>query len=84
MKMDFKLESRQLIWDYLLLTVGALLTAFAFAAFFVTNDIAPGGVTAPKTATGPARTIALIGTGRQARSRAGSPASPGRGSMSLT
>ena len=44
MKMDFKLESRQLIWDYLLLTVGALLTAFAFAAFFVTNDIAPGGV----------------------------------------
>ena len=43
MKMDFKLESRQLIWDYLLLTVGALLTAFAFAAFFVTNDIAPGG-----------------------------------------
>lgn len=43
--MDFKLESRQLIWDYLLLTVGALLTAFAFAAFFVTNDIAPGGVT---------------------------------------
>ena len=45
MKMDFKLESRQLIWDYLLLTVGALLTAFAFAAFFVTNDIAPGGVT---------------------------------------
>ena len=45
MKMDFKLEGRQLIWDYLLLTVGALLTAFAFAAFFVTNDIAPGGVT---------------------------------------
>ena len=45
MKMDFKLESRQLIRDYLLLTVGALLTAFAFAAFFVTNDIAPGGVT---------------------------------------
>ena len=33
MKMDFKLEGRQLIWDYLLLTVGALLTAFAFAAF---------------------------------------------------
>ena len=46
--------------------------------------IAPGGVTAPKTATGTVRTIALIGTGRQARSRAGSPASPGRGSMSLT
>lgn len=45
MKMDFKLEGRQLIWDYLLLTVGALLTAFAFAAFFVANDIAPGGVT---------------------------------------
>ena len=41
MKMDFKLEGRQLIWDYLLLTVGALLTAFAFAAFFVANDIAP-------------------------------------------
>ena len=34
-----------LLTDYLLLTVGALLTAFAFAAFFVTNDIAPGGVT---------------------------------------
>ena len=45
MKMDFKLEGRQLIRDYLLLTVGALLTAFAFAAFFVANDIAPGGVT---------------------------------------
>ena len=29
MKMDFKLESRQLIWDYLLLTVGALLTFFS-------------------------------------------------------
>ena len=44
MKMDFKLEGRQLSWDYLRLTVGALLTAFAFAAFFVANDIAPGGV----------------------------------------
>ena len=48
MKMDFKLEGRQLIRDYLLLTVGALLTAFAFAAFFVANDIAPGGATCRK------------------------------------
>ena len=44
-KIDFKAEGRQLIRDYLLLTMGALLTAFAFAAFFLPHDIAPGGVT---------------------------------------
>ena len=31
--------------DYLLLTLGALITAFAFAMFLLPNDIAPGGVT---------------------------------------
>ena len=60
MKMDFKLESRQLIWDYLLLTVGALLTAFAFAAFFVTNDIAPGGVTGIATVLSSLKSIFIL------------------------
>lgn len=44
-KIDWKTEGRQLIWDYLLLTLGALITAFAFALFLLPNDIAPGGVT---------------------------------------
>lgn len=44
-KIDWKTEGRQLIWDYLLLTLGALITAFAFVLFLLPNDIAPGGVT---------------------------------------
>ena len=44
-KIDFRAEGNQLAWDYLLVTLGALLTAFAFAAFFLPHDIAPGGVT---------------------------------------
>ena len=44
-KIDFREEGKQLAWDYLLVTLGALLTAFAFAAFFLPHDIAPGGVT---------------------------------------
>ena len=44
-KIDWKAEGRQLVWDYLLLTLGALVTAFSFAAFFLPHDIAPGGVT---------------------------------------
>ena len=44
-KIDFRAEGKQLAWDYLLVTLGALLTAFAFAAFFLPHDIAPGGVT---------------------------------------
>lgn len=44
-KVDWKTEGRQLIWDYLLLTLGALITAFAFVLFLLPNDIAPGGVT---------------------------------------
>ena len=44
-KIDWKTEGRQLIWDYLLLTLGTLITAFAFALFLLPNDIAPGGVT---------------------------------------
>ena len=34
-KIDFRAEGKQLAWDYLLVTLGALLTAFAFAAFFL-------------------------------------------------
>ncbi len=44
-KIDWKTEGRQLIGDYLLLTLGALITASAFALFLLPNDIAPGGVT---------------------------------------
>lgn len=44
-KIDFRAEGKQLAWDYLLVTLGALLTAFAFVAFFLPHDIAPGGVT---------------------------------------
>ena len=44
-KIDWKAEGRQLVRDYLLLTLGALVTAFSFAAFFLPHDIAPGGVT---------------------------------------
>lgn len=44
-KIDWKTEARQLIRDYLLLTLGALITASAFALFLLPNDIAPGGVT---------------------------------------
>lgn len=44
-KIDWKTEGRQLIGDYLLLTLGTLITAFAFALFLLPNDIAPGGVT---------------------------------------
>ena len=45
LKIDWKAEGRQLVLDYLLLTLGALVTAFSFAAFFLPHDIAPGGVT---------------------------------------
>ena len=45
LKIDWKAEGRQLVRDYLLLTLGALVTAFSFAAFFLPHDIAPGGVT---------------------------------------
>ena len=44
-KIDWKAEGRQLVRDYLLLTLGALITASAFALFLLPNDIAPGGVT---------------------------------------
>ena len=44
-KIDWRTEGRQLIWDYLLLTLGTLITASAFALFLLPNDIAPGGVT---------------------------------------
>lgn len=40
-----KREGAQLAHDYALLTIGALLAAFAFAGFFLPHDIAPGGVT---------------------------------------
>ena len=45
LKIDWKAEGRQIVRDYLLLTLGALVTAFSFAAFFLPHDIAPGGVT---------------------------------------
>ena len=44
-KIDWKAEGKQIIRDYLLLTLGTLITAFAFAMFLLPNDIAPGGVT---------------------------------------
>ena len=44
-KVDLKKESRMLIRDYLLILLGALITAFSFTAFFLPHDLAPGGVT---------------------------------------
>lgn len=44
-RIDFKKESRRLIRDYILVILGALLTAAAFSFFFLPYDLAPGGVT---------------------------------------
>lgn len=42
---DWKKEGSQLMRDYLLVVVGALVTAMSFCWFFLPYDIAPGGVT---------------------------------------
>ena len=42
---DWKREGRQLARDYLLVIIGALVTAVSFSWFFLPYDVAPGGVT---------------------------------------
>ena len=42
---DWRREGRQLVRDYLLVVIGALVTAASFSWFFLPYDVAPGGVT---------------------------------------
>ena len=42
---DWRHEGRQLVRDYLLAVIGALVTAVSFGWFFLPYDVAPGGVT---------------------------------------
>lgn len=42
---DWRREGRQLVRDYLLVVIGALVTAVSFSWFFLPHDVAPGGVT---------------------------------------
>ena len=42
---DWRREGRQLVRDYLLVMIGALVTAVSFSWFFLPYDVAPGGVT---------------------------------------
>ena len=42
---DWRHEGRQLVRDYLLAVIGALVTAVSFSWFFLPYDVAPGGVT---------------------------------------
>ena len=42
---DWKREGRQLLRDYVLVVIGALVTAASFTWFFLPYDLAPGGVT---------------------------------------
>lgn len=44
-EIDWKKEGGQLARDYVMMTLGALLTALAFNYFFLPHDLAPGGVT---------------------------------------
>ncbi len=44
-QIDLRREGGRLALDYAQLAVGAALTALAFCAFFLPNDIAPGGLT---------------------------------------
>ena len=46
---DFVREGKRLLLDYAMLAIGALLTALAFACFFLPHDIAPGGLTGVAT-----------------------------------
>lgn len=48
-RIDLAREGRKMALDYALLALGALLTACAFAFFFLPHDIAPGGVTGVAT-----------------------------------
>ena len=41
---DWKREGKQLARDYLLVVIGALVTAVSFSWFFLPYDVAPGGV----------------------------------------
>ena len=42
---DWRREGCQLVRDYLLVVIGALVTAISFSWFFLPYDVAPGGVT---------------------------------------
>ena len=42
---DWRREGCQLVRDYLLVVIGALVTAVSFSWFFLPYDVAPGGVT---------------------------------------
>ena len=42
---NWKREGKQLARDYLLVIIGALVTAMSFSWFFLPYDVAPGGVT---------------------------------------
>ncbi len=44
-KIDWKREGKRIVQDYLLLTLGAFITALSFTLFFLPHDIAPGGLT---------------------------------------
>ncbi len=44
-EIDFKKEGKQIVKDYVMLVMGALLAGYSFSAFFIPYDIAPGGVT---------------------------------------
>ncbi|MBQ7785963.1 MAG: YitT family protein [Clostridia bacterium] len=48
-EIDFKKEGRQILMDYLMIVLGTLLSGYAFNAFFLPHDIAPGGVTGIST-----------------------------------
>lgn len=48
-RIKWRKEGVQLARDYAMLALGALLTAFSFANFFLPHDIAPGGVTGVAT-----------------------------------
>lgn len=48
-QVDLRREWKRIALDYALLVLGAALTALAFAAFFLPNDIAPGGITGVAT-----------------------------------
>ncbi|MBP3656354.1 MAG: YitT family protein [Clostridia bacterium] len=46
---DWKKEGRQILRDYLLIVLGALIAGYSFSGFFIPHDIAPGGVSGVAT-----------------------------------
>lgn len=48
-EIDFATEGAQLLRDYALLVLGALIAGFSFTGFFLPYDIAPGGVSGIST-----------------------------------